>query len=175
MKQMPNILLVAGTGRNIGKTVLACRVLAQLAKNNKPLGVKISPHFHPMEEKQEYIHQSENVVIIEEKNITKKDSSRMLQAGANRVFYIQCKKENLKEALEQLAPLLNPQEPVVAESGGLYDLVEPGLLVYITGNEMKKKIQIRPESKRITLHQNEVKDFKEENIHFANGKFTVNA
>lgn len=175
MKETPNILILAGTGRNIGKTVLACRILAQLAKNHESMGVKISPHFHPLEEKQEYIHQSENFVIIEENSNTKKDSSRMLQAGADRVFYIQCKKEYLSDALERLFPLLNPEAPVVVESGGLYDLVEPGLLIYITGNEMKKKIQVRPESKVITLSQNEVKDFKDENIHFANGKFTTNA
>lgn len=175
MKETPNILLVAGTGRNIGKTVLASRILAQLAKNHEPVGVKISPHFHLLEEKQEYIYQSENFVIIEEKNITKKDSSRMLQAGAARVFYVQCKKDGLDDALEHLLPLLNPDQPVVVESGGLYNLVEPGLLIYIAGNEMKKKIQIRPESKVIALFQNEVKNFKEENIHFANGKFTINA
>lgn len=175
MKEKPNILIVAGTGRNIGKTVLACRILGQLAKNYEPMGVKISPHFHPLEEKQKCTHQSENFVIAEEKNITKKDSSRMLQAGAAQVFYVQCKKDGLADALEYLFPLLNPDQPVVVESGGLYNLVEPGLLIYITGNELKKKIEIRPESKAISLLQNEVKDFKEENIHFTNGKFTTNA
>lgn len=175
MKVKSNILIVSGTGRNIGKTILSCRILAQLTKNHEPVGVKISPHFHPMEDEQEYIHQSENFVIIEEKSMSKKDSSRMLQAGAARVFYVQCKKEYLNEALEKLFPLLNPEQPVVVESGGLYNLVEPGLLIYITGNELKKKIEIRPESKVAALAQNEVKDFKEKNIHFANGKFTINA
>lgn len=175
MRETPNILLVAGTGRNIGKTILACRILEQLAKNHEPVGIKISPHFHPMEDEQEYVYQSENFGIIEEKSITKKDSSRMLQAGSARVFYVQCKKEYLSDALERLFPLLNQKAPVVVESGGLYDLAEPGLLLYISGNEIKKKIQIRPESNVIALSQNEVKDFKEENIHFANGKFTINA
>ena len=63
MIHQPNILIVAGTGRNIGKTITACRIIGQLAKNHEPVGVKISPHFHELEVNLKYLYQSENFVI----------------------------------------------------------------------------------------------------------------
>ena len=40
-----NFLLVAGNGRNVGKTFLACEIIKQLSQKNEVTGVKISPHF----------------------------------------------------------------------------------------------------------------------------------
>lgn len=175
MMHKPNILIVAGTGRNIGKTVSACRIIGQLAKNHEPVGVKISPHFHKLEENEKYLHQSEKFVIIEEKNISRKDSSRMLQSGAKKVFYVQCKPGHLAGAMDHLLPLLNSKSPVIVESGGLYGILEPGLLVFISGEEVKKNVHIRTESSVLHLDSADVQQFAGENIQFVNGKITINA
>lgn len=175
MIQKPNILLVAGTGRNIGKTVTVCRIIARLAKEYEPVGVKISPHFHELEGNTEYVHQSENFVIVREKNISRKDSSRMLQAGAKTVFYVQCKPGYLAGAMEYLFPLLSSESPVIVESGGLYEILEPGLLIFIRGDEVKKDFCIRPETRVLHLNAEDVQQFNGEKIHFVNGKFTIDA
>ncbi len=48
MKSMPNILLIAGTGRNVGKTLLACEIIQQLSKTMAVTAIKTSSHEHPL-------------------------------------------------------------------------------------------------------------------------------
>ena len=43
----PNLLLVAGNGRNVGKTWLVCRIIEKISQNQKVTAVKISSHYHP--------------------------------------------------------------------------------------------------------------------------------
>ena len=42
-----NILLIAGSGQNVGKTTFACQLI-QNVQNQKPIAVKITPHFHKL-------------------------------------------------------------------------------------------------------------------------------
>ncbi len=175
MKYMPNILIVKGSGRNVGKTVSACRIIRQLAESHAPVGIKISPHFHRLDEKQKFIHFSPDFVIVEEQNINGKDSSRMLQAGAKKVFYIQAKNDYLPQAVEMVLQQINSMNPVVIESGGLYDFWEPGLLVYIEGEELKRESNIRPHSTVIRLSSDEAQNFDWKKVYFDNGKFTIDA
>ena len=44
-----NILTISGTGKNVGKTSLACRIIHRLSATHKLTAVKISPHFHWIE------------------------------------------------------------------------------------------------------------------------------
>ncbi len=41
-----NVILISGSGRNCGKTTVACHIISQLAKMGQVTGLKISPHFH---------------------------------------------------------------------------------------------------------------------------------
>ncbi|MBW6536088.1 MAG: hypothetical protein K0B11_13860 [Mariniphaga sp.] len=166
---------MAGNGRNIGKTVTICRIIARFAQEHESVGVKISPHFHELDGNTEYVYQSESFVIVREKNISLKDSSRMLQVGAKTVYYVQCKPGHLAGAMEYLFPLLSSESPVIVESGGLYEILEPGLLIFITGAEVKKDFRIRSETRVLHLNTEDVKQFTGENIHFVNGKITFDA
>jgi len=71
---MPNLLLIAGNGRNVGKTFLACKIIKELANKLKVIGLKVSPHFHDFE-KSRIIAQSDDYIVIEETQINQKDSS----------------------------------------------------------------------------------------------------
>lgn len=172
MKSYPNILLVAGTGRNIGKTVSACNLIQNLSEKHRTVGVKISPHFHELESNLKYLHKSEEMVIVEEQNITQKDSSRMLQAGAEKVFYVQTKNETLADAFNLIVKSIDPKQPVVIESGGLYEILEPGLLVFVTGEEPKKEFRIRKDANVVKVQSGKIKNFEWNSIQFKNGKFT---
>lgn len=172
MKSYPNILLVAGTGRNVGKTVSACKIIQNLSKIYRTVGVKISPHFHELESNLKYLHKSEKLVIIEEQKITQKDSSRMLQSGAEKVFFVQANNENLTDAFNLILKYVDPEQPVVVESGGLYEIMEPGMLFFVSGAKPKKEIQIREDTNIVKVDSGEVTNFDWSSIQFKNGKFT---
>lgn len=172
MKSYPNILLVMGNGRNVGKTVSACSIIKNLSGAHQTIGVKISPHFHELESNLNYLHKSKELVIAEEQHITQKDSSRMLQAGAEKVFYVQAKNENLKNAFDMILKSVLPEQPLVVESGGLYDILEPGLLFFISGEKPKKQIQMRKGTNVVKMNSAEVKNYEWSSIQFKNGKFT---
>lgn len=172
MKKFPNILIVIGTGRNVGKTLTACNIIKNLSETQETIGVKISPHFHELANPK-IVCETDNFVIIEEKRITKKDSSRMLQAGAKRVFYVQAENNSLPAVFAEIMNRTARNHPIVIETGGLYNHVEPGLLFYILGENPKKEIKVRNESKVIRLSSAEINDFNWNSIQFKNCNFNV--
>lgn len=130
MQKWPNILLVAGTNRNVGKTTFICKIIEAVAKVHEVTALKITPHFHELTDTLELIHESDNLVICKElSKKLPKDSSKMLAAGAKHVFYVQCTDEKLPEAFKILELFLPSSGPIVCESAALGNLIEPGLFV----------------------------------------------
>jgi len=158
----------------VGKTISACKIIEKLAKEHAPVGIKISAHFHELANP-EYVHRSEVFEIVEEKSRSNKDSSRMLQAGAEKVFYIQSENRMLANAFKIVLKEIGSGKPVVIESGGLYDFVEPGILIHIFGNNGKKTTEHRSESDVVKISSDEVKNFNWDFLKFKNGKFVLNA
>ncbi|MBN2596181.1 MAG: hypothetical protein JXR82_05275 [Marinifilaceae bacterium] len=127
-----NILLIAGTGRNVGKTLFACRLIEELRCKNKLVCIKVSPHFHDLNAGLKIIQETENFVISKEINETgSKDSNRMFRSGSKEVYYVQAKDDYLHEVLSYFEKTLSPETPIICESGGLRDLIEPGLFLMI--------------------------------------------
>lgn len=139
MINMPNLLLIAGNGRNVGKTTLACRIIEQLSRNTKVTAIKISPHFHNFKDS-EVIFKTDQCVIIAEKQDSPKDSSLMLKAGAEKVYFVMSHRENPGDAIEKISGY-HKNEILVCESGGLREFIEPGLFLFVkrTGDEIVKK------------------------------------
>ena len=91
-----NILAISGTGRNVGKTTLTCGIIKKLGLDQKSTAVKISPHFHEVDYDNPISEEYEAYSIYKEDRIDRgKDSSKMLAAGADSVFYIQAKDDHL--------------------------------------------------------------------------------
>ena len=127
-----NILLIAGTGRNVGKTLFASRLIEELACKNKLVCIKVSPHFHKLNRELEIIRETEGFIIAKENNKKgSKDSNRLFQAGSKKVYYVQAKDDHLPEVLSYFEKILSAETPVIYESGGLRDLIEPGLFLMI--------------------------------------------
>ena len=126
---LSNLLLISGNGRNVGKTYLACEVIKALSKTHAVTGVKISSHFHPFN-KENVIIENKNFVLLEEKELTQKDSSLMLQAGAEKVIFVMAEQQNLKEAFSHLNHLLS-DNPIICESGGLAEFVDAGVFLFV--------------------------------------------
>lgn len=165
MKHYPNIILIAGNGRNVGKTLLSCRIIKHLKEANDVYAVKISSHFHELDQQALIINETEDFSIVKETLITKKDSSRMLGAGATAVYYVQCKNNNLLKMFEQLLTHLPIDKPVIIESGGLYNYIDPQTLYYIKGDDTSKEKVLRDGENKVVLTPDEAALLDVENIY----------
>lgn len=150
MKQLPNFLLVSGSGQNSGKTTLVCRLINAF-KEHKITAVKISPHFHAVDYELPMLERQEDFVIFREIYADKdKDSSRFLKAGAVGVLVVFCKREALRVAVESLQQHIPPDTPVICESGGMAQYFQPGLHIFTQkGTHAEKGPYGTPD---ITLH-----------------------
>lgn len=130
-QNLKNILLVSGSGRNVGKTTFICRVIEKNTAQ-KPVALKITPHFHEPTSGLKPVAIHENFRIFQETDsLSGKDSSLFLKAGAEMVYYIQTTDAFLREAFELVSRQLPPNRPVVAESAALRKYFVPGLYLFI--------------------------------------------
>ncbi len=172
MKALNNWIIIAGNGRNTGKTTLACRIIAS-AKAAGVTGIKISPHPHTRSPNDEIIVKTSSGCIIREKNISMKDSSRMLQAGASQVFYVECDENNLPAMLSHLERLTS-DGPVVCESGAMRNFVKPALFIMTLSEKYSTKPGIREKiavADIITGLDTIRKDENYPGIHFLNNEW----
>ncbi len=133
--KMPNLLLIAGNGRNVGKTTLACRIISLFAPKTAVTGLKISPHQHSFNN-DDVLFKNEKITILDEKQNSLKDSSLMLQAGAKWVYFVMVKQEHFNDSIDILIDLL-PKSLIICESGGLHEFVSPGLFLMVKQKEEK--------------------------------------
>ena len=142
MKEFKRLLLIAGTGRNTGKTLLASSIIEKFSPNFKITGLKISPHFHSGTDSLKTIYQNTNFNIYQETSSTSsKDSSRMLKAGAHKVFYIECYDEYMLEAFEKFLHVADISGPIVCESPALRKYIHPGIFIIVDSKSNKNKKQ----------------------------------
>ena len=141
MKPLPNLLLISGTGQNSGKTTLACRLIARFAKQFPIIAIKISPNFHQPAPELPVIATAEGFVIYEEtQHNTGKDSSRFLDAGATKVYFITATRDQQGKAMETLLRKIPAATPIICEAGGLHHFFKPALhIVTISKNKPPQK------------------------------------
>jgi uridine kinase len=93
---IPNLLLIAGTGTESGKTSMACRIIEQFYELNIT-AIKISPHFHEATPGLKTLYEEKGYSIYEETNRdTIKDTSRMLRSGAAKVYFAKVLDDRLR-------------------------------------------------------------------------------
>ncbi len=145
---LPNLLMIAGTGRKVGKTTLACRIIKQLSKDHPVTGIKVSPHMHRQAGGQRLVAETDDYLIIRETSTSNgKDSSRMLSAGAAQVFYLQTRDRHIAEPFRVLMKMIPPGSPVVCESGALLAYARPGLFLLVKRSgqtAFKKGVDLLP-------------------------------
>jgi hypothetical protein len=154
-KTLNNFLLISGSGRNIGKTTLACLLIEQLSRKHDVVGIKISPHVHGGDSDKELFKDLGNArIFIEADKSSNKDSSRMLRSGASNVYYIECDDEGLSDAVNLIAKSLAKEVLVICESGALTYYFKPGFHILIKGHnadESKLSFQLNLELSNITI------------------------
>jgi hypothetical protein len=138
------MVLVAGTGRNTGKTSLVCELIRHFSSANELVGIKISSHIHQKSHGNKLLYYSDHFIIYEETNAeSEKDSSKMLKAGAHKVYYIESAERYISEALKIILSDIR-FKPVICESGALRNFVSPGIFIFledrlISGNNKNKE------------------------------------
>jgi hypothetical protein len=135
---IPNLLLVTGNGTKSGKTSLACRIIEQFS-NIEIIAIKITPHFHETTNGLISILEEEGYAIYEETNRnTTKDTSRMLFAGAAKVYFAKVWDDNLLVAFNEIMKIIPRDMPVICESPALRNYTEPGVFIIITSTTINK-------------------------------------
>lgn len=129
--KLENMILISGSGRNVGKTTFISWIIRQNAPTNM-VAIKITPHFHEATSGLIPIHVAENYAVYEETDrFSEKDTSLFLKAGAKRVFFIQSKDGQLEAAFDLVSALIDSEQPVVVESAALRKICIPGLYIFI--------------------------------------------
>lgn len=140
MLSIPRLLIVAGTGTKSGKTSFACRLIEQFSSSGI-CSVKISPHFHQKTEGLVEIFSGEGyAAYLETNKESGKDTSRMLNAGASRVYLLLVWDSDVGPVFERLMKDIPENIPVVCESPSLRNYFEPGVFVIMSsGSEFKRQ------------------------------------
>jgi len=166
--KIPNLLLIAGTGNKSGKTTLACRVIEQFSDKGV-IGIKITPHFHETTPGLVLLTESDGYSVYEETNRdTEKDTSRMLKAGAGRVFFAKVTDKNLLTAFGDILHRLPDGTPIVCESPALRHYAEPGVFVIMRSDNANnnKNIKQLQELPHVNIHLDVLLTMNEVPFHF---------
>jgi hypothetical protein len=101
------------------------------------LGLKVTS-IYPNDVNKHGNHQNpleENFEIIEETDLNGiKDTSKMLLAGAKKVYYIRSKDNHIKEAINEFLKTFYHSEFIVCESISIRKYVNPGLFIMLKYN-----------------------------------------
>ena len=138
-QRLPGWLIVGAAARNAGKTEFACALIKEFHRRHAVVGVKVTA-ITDGESKCPRGGEGCGVCaafegdfhIVEETGEARgKDTARMLESGASRVFWIRCRRQRIHAALKALAPRLGPGVLVVAESNSLARAIEPDLFLMV--------------------------------------------
>ena len=169
-----NLLLIAGTGTKSGKTSLACKIIEQF-KDLNIIGIKISPHFHETTEGLISISEDTGYAIYEETDRkSTKDTSRMLRAGASKVYFAKVWDEQLMNVFNKIMKYVPSDGPVICESPALRNFIEPGLFMIITSDTINKHKNIShlQQLPHLMFKLEELQEISSLPVVFENGRWT---
>jgi molybdopterin-guanine dinucleotide biosynthesis protein A len=177
------MLLLGSTGRNSGKTILACAIIRHMSPGREIVGLKVTT-----------IHgtgdvcprggegcgvcaslEGEFCITTETDNGTGKDTEKMVEAGAKEVFWLRARAGHLEKAVSALRRVIPSDIPVVCESNSLRHYVEPGVFLVMKPKGSKK---IKPSAQRVLGYADRVVEgdeskpgIDENDVFFENGCF----
>jgi molybdopterin-guanine dinucleotide biosynthesis protein A len=149
MLHKSNFIIIGATGRNTGKTEFACRLIEKYSKENLVIGLKVTainrtegvcPRGHKSCGVCDSLNEEFNITE-EYDNLKVKDTSRMLRAGAQKVFWLKIDTSNLENGFNEILKMIPENAIVVCESNSIRKVVEPGLFLVIRNkneNNIKK-------------------------------------
>lgn len=138
---IPNLILIGGNCRNVGKTTLACGLIRKFAQNHEVIGLKVTqtkPDEALLHGNHSHEPKGDFHVLEETSKESSKDTSLMLMAGASKVFYIRAAEGHLEKSFLLFLENLTDNQPIICESRSLRDILIPGLFFMLVGNPLSK-------------------------------------
>jgi len=182
---MPGMLLLGSAGRNSGKTEFACSVLRKFAGDRNIVGIKVTAVRRkdgtcPRGGKGCGVCSSldGDFCITEETDRSSgKDTSRLLAAGADRVFWLRVMVPALAKGLDALLDLVGHNAVCVCESNSLRTVVKPGLFFMIKDRDAPaykaSAHAVRTLADRLVLSDGRQFDFDLSTLRIVNGTWIL--
>lgn len=141
------------------------------------IAIKISPHFHETTEGLKCLEEEPGrYAIYEETNRdTTKDTSRMLKAGAARVYFAKVLDDRLLFVFNKIKDRIPEGTPIICESPALRNFVEPGAFIIMSSTTPNKLKNINHllELPHVKFKLEELEGISSVPIEFEDGKWRV--
>ncbi len=156
--------MIGSAGRNAGKTTFACSVIEKFGSQHDLVAIKVTA----IDAAHSGCHRGSDGCgvcssldgpydITEETDPTlDKDTSKMLAAGARRVFWLRVLKSHLADGIGALMEITGAQTPSVCESNTLRLAIQPGLFFMLKNSDCEK---YKPSAKKVA-------HFADRNVNF---------
>lgn len=122
----PFIIGIGGAHSKVGKTAVSCKILRRLRGWGAIKYTKTAL----------YSSIIDNLDILRQK---KKDTSRLLEAGAQDVLWVQSPPEGLKEVLEIAVDRLSHLKGIILEGNTAIEALRPDVVIFVYGNDGLKR------------------------------------
>ncbi len=123
----PSVLLIGGLERHVGKTTLSTQLLQHFSSQAPLIAAKATIYRGASER---------DFILLEERDpVGKKDTARLLRAGAQRVFWL---KTPLAQAEKAFVALFDRcgEFPLLMESNTARRFVQPGVFLMVRGETL---------------------------------------
>ncbi|WP_419175178.1 hypothetical protein [Desulfosediminicola sp.] len=128
-----NLVIIGGAGRNVGKTEFVCRLIQSFSAEYDIYALKVSAIF-PDEHLYHGDHSRDfpEGKLFEENRLNgPKDTSRMLRAGAKKVFYLRSDDAGIEAGYREFSKRIPDNALVVCESNSLRSVVDPAIHIVV--------------------------------------------
>lgn len=185
MIEVANMLILGAAGRNVGKTEFACALIRCHSKTNNVIAVKITT----VRERDGKCPRGgqgcgvcsslmENFCLTEERVTgSGKDTSRMKEAGAQRVLWMRVLYDHIEEGVKALLKEIPVDACVICESNSARLAIEPGAFLVIreAGSSATKDscAAVLEYADRQLQFFGDHWDFEPEKCHFSGGRWSV--
>ncbi len=185
MIELGAMCMIGSAGANAGKTELACALLRKFGKSAEIVGIKITT----IKAKDGQCPRGGegcgvcssldgNFSITEESDTaSEKDTSRLLAAGASRVFWLRVMKTHLEETITALLDIIEPDAVTVCESNSLRKVVKPGLFLIVKHRDSRawksSAQQVKQYADKIVVSDGSSFDFDIDRIKLVRGKWIM--
>lgn len=155
------MLLIGASKSNVGKTELACSLIRRFSGAHDIVGVKVTA-IRPEEDLCPRgkkgcgvcLSITGSYMLTEETSPPPgKDTARLLEAGAERVYWLRVLFGNMLEGLKALTDLIGKDTPTVCESNSLRTIVNPGLFLMVEPVDAGK---YKPSALRVKHHADRI-------------------
>jgi molybdopterin-guanine dinucleotide biosynthesis protein A len=185
MIKLDGMLMIGSAGANVGKTELACALIRKFGKTSDITGIKVTT----IKAKDGQCPrggdgcgvcsslEGDFCITEETDGNSKKDTARLLAAGAKRVYWLRVLKTHLKDGMNALLDIIGPDAISICESNSLRQVVEPGLFLMVRARNVKSwknsAQDVKEYADKIVTTNSNGFDFDPDQIQLTDNKWTL--